>query len=187
MRLQRHVFDLPLLETVATNCFACVSAALQFGRRLGRTLSVEGLGRREQHRAGRVDYSVGATAVLAALGAGNVLITSDNKVLLSVEGGKAIDPTTGETVVAPADAQALTLNNRLRSALQSALVSAELFSPQRAVRLAAAQRLQKEADPARAPLLERALEKEQDLDIKSALSIALASASIKRRQQKCAF
>ena len=121
----------------------------------------------------------GAAAVLAALGAGNVLITSDNKVLLSVEGGKAIDPTTGETVVAPADAQALTLNNRLRSALQSALVSAELFSPQRAVRLAAAQRLQKEADPARAPLLERALEKEQDPDIKSALNIALASASIK--------
>jgi urea transport system permease protein len=98
---------------------------------------------------------------------------------LVVEAGKALDPTTGATVVAPADAQAFTLNNRLRSALQAALASAELFSPQRTVRLAAAQRLQKEVDPARVPLLERALEKEQDPDIKSALNIALASASIK--------
>jgi urea transport system permease protein len=47
------------------------------------------------------------------------------------------------------------------------------------VRLAAAQRLQKEADPLRAPLLERALEKEQDVTVKSALNIALASGSIK--------
>jgi urea transport system permease protein len=123
--------------------------------------------------------SPGAAAVLAALGAGNVLITSDQKVLLVIGAGKALDPTTGETVVAPADAQQFTLNNRLRSALQAALASAELFSPQRTVRLAAAQRLQKEADPARAPLLERALEVEQDPVIKSALNVALASGSIK--------
>ena len=121
----------------------------------------------------------GAAAVLAALGAGNVLITSDDQVLLSVAGGKALDPTTGETVVAPAGAQALTLNNRLRSALQAALASSELFSTQPNIRMAAAQRLQKEADASRAPVLERALEKEQDPDIKTALNIALASAAIK--------
>ncbi|MDO9025233.1 urea ABC transporter permease subunit UrtB [Zwartia sp.] len=121
----------------------------------------------------------GAAAVLAALGDGNVLITSDGKVLLARGDQQVFDPTTGITQARPADAQPLTLNNRLRRALQSALASSELFSPQISIRLAAAQRLQKEADPTRTPLIERALSAERDPNIRRALEVALASAAIK--------
>lgn len=121
----------------------------------------------------------GAAAVLAALGDGNVLITSDGKVLLARGDQQVFDPTTGITQARPGDVQPLTLNNRLRRALQSALASSELFSPQTSTRLAAAQRLQKEADPTRAPLIERALSAERDPNIRRALEVALASAAIK--------
>lgn len=121
----------------------------------------------------------GAAAVLAALGDGNVLITSDGTVLLARDREQALNPATGEIIASPRDAQALTLNNRLRRALQSALASSELFSPQPNIRLAAAQRLQKEADPARASVIERALSLEKDPAIKRALEVALASAALK--------
>ena len=121
----------------------------------------------------------GAAAVLAALGDGNVLITSDGTVLLARNREQALNPATGEIIAPPSDAQPLTLNNRLRRALQSALASSELFSPHPNIRLAAAQRLQKEADPSRASVIERALNLEKDPAIKRALEVALASAALK--------
>ena len=121
----------------------------------------------------------GAAAVLAALGDGNVLITSDGTVLLARNREQALNPATGEIIAPPSDAQPLTLNNRLRRALQSALASSELFSPQPNIRLAAAQRLQKEADPSRASVIERALNLEKEPAIKRALEVALASAALK--------
>ena len=121
----------------------------------------------------------GAAAVLAALGDGNVLITSDGTVLLPRGRAQAFNPATGETIVLPNDAQSLALNNRLRRALQSALASSELFSSLPNVRLAAAQRIQKEADATRVPVIERALSLEKDQTIRRALEIALASAAIK--------
>jgi urea transport system permease protein len=121
----------------------------------------------------------GAVAILEALGNGNVLITSEGKVLILQSSDKALDPTTGESIAIPKGAEPLTLNNRLRRALQTAQASAELFAPNTAVRLAAAKRLQKEADPARATFISQALEKEQNLEIKQALQIAMASADLK--------
>lgn len=121
----------------------------------------------------------GAAAVLAALGDGNVLITSDGTVLLARNREQALNPSTGAIVAPPSDAQSLTLNNRLRRALQSALASSELFSSQPNVRLAAAQRLQKEADPSRASVIERALTLEKDPAIRRALEVAIASAALK--------
>ena len=58
----------------------------------------------------------GAAAVLAALGDGNVLITSDGAVLLSRGREQAFNPVTGETVSVSSGMQSLTLNNRLRRA-----------------------------------------------------------------------
>lgn len=121
----------------------------------------------------------GAAEVLAALGDGNVLITSNATVLLARTREQALDPVTGQIVSIPGDAQSLTLNNRLRRALQSALASSELFSSQPGVRLAAAQRLQKEADPARVPIIARALSAEKDPSIRRALEVAMASAALK--------
>lgn len=121
----------------------------------------------------------GAAEVLAALGDGSVLITSDGTVLLARNREQALNPVTGVIVSPPSDAQSLTLNNRLRRALLSALASSELFSLQPNVRLAAAQRLQKEADPSRAAVIERALSLEKDPGIRRALEVALASAALK--------
>ena len=121
----------------------------------------------------------GAAEVLAALGDGSVLITSDGTVLLARNREQALNPVTGVLVPPPSDAQSLTLNNRLRRALQSALASSELFSPQPNVRLVAAQRLQKESDPSRAAVIERALTLEKDPGIRRALEVALASAALK--------
>jgi urea transport system permease protein len=121
----------------------------------------------------------GAAEVLAALGDGSVLITSDGTVLLARNREQALNPVTGVIVAPPGDAQSLTLNNRLRRALLSALASSELFSPQPNVRLAAAQRLQKEADPSRTAVIERALALEKDPGIRRALEVALASAALK--------
>ncbi len=125
-----------------------------------------------------------AAKVLAALGDGNVLIASDGTVLLAVGNNQVLNPSTGATSAAPPDAQAFTLNNRLRRALQSAQASSELFSADRNIRLTAAARLQKEADASRAPMIERALESEKDPQVKQALDTALASATIKSDDPK---
>ena len=126
----------------------------------------------------------GAAKVLAALANGSVLIASDGTVLLSVGNNQALNPSTGETSATPSGAQVFTLNNRLRRALQSAQISSELFSSNRSVRLAAAARLQKEADTSRAPMIERALQTEKDPQVKQALDTALASATIKSDDPK---
>lgn len=126
----------------------------------------------------------GAAKLLAALANGSVLIASDGSVLLSVGNNQVLNPSTGETSATPSGAQAFTLNNRLRRALQSAQISSELFSSNRSVRLAAAARLQKEADASRAPMIERALQTEKDPQVKQALDIALASAAIKSDDPK---
>lgn len=125
-----------------------------------------------------------AAKVLAALGDGSVLIASDGTVLLAVGNNQVLNPSTGETSATPSGAQAFTLNNRLRRALQSAQASSELFSTDRNIRLTAAARLQKEADASRAPMIERALESEKDPQVKQALDTALASAAIKSADPK---
>jgi len=121
----------------------------------------------------------GAAAILEALGNDNVLITSDGSVLVVESAGKAYDPTTGNSIAVPSGAEPITINNRLRRALQAAQASAELYSPSPVVRLAAVKRLQKEGDASRAPIISKALEKEQDAEIKQALTIALAASTIK--------
>ena len=69
----------------------------------------------------------GAAAILEALGNDKVLVTSDGTILISQDGGKAYDPTTGNSVDTPAGADTITINNRLRRALQAAKASAELY------------------------------------------------------------
>ena len=125
-----------------------------------------------------------AAKVLAALGDGSALISSDGTVLLGVGNNQVLNPITGETSATPSGAQAFTLNNRLRRALQSAQASSELFSTDRTIRLAAASRLQKEADASRASMIERAIESEKDPQVKQALDTALASAAIKSDDPK---
>jgi len=69
----------------------------------------------------------------------------------------------------------LRLNNRLRGLVDTALASHQLLSNDVKVRLAAAQQLQKSAQPNQLALLDHQVAGEQDDDVKAALSLALAN------------
>ena len=67
------------------------------------------------------------------------------------------------------------LNNRLRGLIETALASHQLLAADPALRLTAAQQLQKSARPAQLSFLEQQLVSETDSDVQSALSLALAN------------
>ncbi|RZI41292.1 urea ABC transporter permease subunit UrtB [Herbaspirillum sp. HC18] len=100
---------------------------------------------------------------------GNVFIVGDNK---------AFDPATGQTVPLPDGIDGITVNNRLRGALEGALSGFKLLSENRQERLAAALDMQRNADPGQLPLVNKALEKETDPEIKSILNLAAATANL---------
>ncbi|HVL76350.1 MAG TPA: urea ABC transporter permease subunit UrtB, partial [Noviherbaspirillum sp.] len=118
-----------------------------------------------------------AYRVLSALRNYGLYATGDGSVLV-VDGSSAWNPATGETGPVPADADSITVNNRLRNVLQGALSGFRLFSPDRNVRLAAAQEMQRNADAGQLPLIEQALEKETDARIRDVLEQAAAMARL---------
>ena len=71
------------------------------------------------------------------------------------------------------------VNNRLRGAVNDALAALRLLSPERATRFAAAKELAAGADPSMLPLVNKALEKEADPDIKPLLELVAAGAQLK--------
>ncbi|MCH8618677.1 urea ABC transporter permease subunit UrtB [Undibacterium sp. TS12] len=78
----------------------------------------------------------------------------------------------------PEDAEPITINNRLRAAIDSALSGLKLFSVDRATRLTAAIALEKEATPEQLPLFNKAYLKENDSEIKSRLQMLIATANL---------
>lgn len=114
-----------------------------------------------------------APAVLEAMREGRLYSAPDGHVYILTRDGKALDPAAGLAAVLPADASRLTINNRLRRALDGALAMSGLQSDDPAVRLAAAQRMQQGGAENRAAI-EAALAKEEGGDIRDALHIALA-------------
>jgi urea transport system permease protein len=93
-----------------------------------------------------------------------------------VRDDKAADPVTGAEAKLPADAEDVVNNNRMRGELDSALAALKLFSKDAKVRAAAAAEMQKEADEAKLPLIEKAYAAEQDPGIKSQLGLVRAAA-----------
>jgi urea transport system permease protein len=99
------------------------------------------------------------------------------------------DALTGEAVNAPADKlESIVVNNRIRGALDSAIAALKLIAPQREERLAAAKAVATEAGEEMLPLIERALAKETDAEVKALLvqasaAIALKSPDTARRRQ----
>jgi len=71
------------------------------------------------------------------------------------------------------------VNNRLRGAVAAALAALRLLAPERALRLAAAKELAAGADASMLPLVKKALEKEQDADIRPLLELVAASMEMK--------
>ncbi|WP_116522890.1 urea ABC transporter permease subunit UrtB [Achromobacter insuavis] len=121
----------------------------------------------------------GAAAVLQALGNDQLYALPDGRVLIGDGKGQATDPATGAALPMPAEASGIGINNRLRRAIEAALAGSRLFSDNPQERLAAARRLQQTGDPARLPLLEKALAAEKDAAVRAALEIAQANLELK--------
>lgn len=77
--------------------------------------------------------------------------------------------------IAENDTRKLRLNNRLRGLIDNALASHQLLSDNSATRLAAAQQLQKSAQPAQMAFLDRRFAAEPDAAVHAALGLALAN------------
>ena len=141
-----------------------------------------------------------AAKVLQALQDDALYAAPDGKVYI-VDGEQAYDPSTSQNVPLPDGIDGVMVNNRLRAAVAGALSGLQLLAPQRTVRLAAAQALQKAIDPAQIPLIRTALAQESDADIKQLLQVLIASANLHApdaatrkasragsgRQQRCAL
>ena len=119
-----------------------------------------------------------AFALLNALNDEKLYVTTEGRVLV-VEDDKATDPLTGEKLDLPEGAESVTINNRLRRELESALAGLRLFSDDPKVRLKAAQEVQQNAGAAQLPLLEQALAKETDARIRDVLDMAVATINLK--------
>src|SRR4051812_13802017 len=103
-----------------------------------------------------------AFRVLSALKNDTLYATPDGKVFV-IKDNKAFDPATGNTGPAPDGADGISVNNRLRGAVEGALSGFKLLSEDRNQRLAAALEMQKSADSTQLPLIVKALEKETDV------------------------
>ncbi len=95
-----------------------------------------------------------------------------------IDGSDAFNPATDKTGPAPDDAEGITVNNRLRGAVEGALSGLQLFAQDRNARLAATNDLLKTADPAQIPLINKALEKESDPAIRELLQQVVATANL---------
>jgi len=118
-----------------------------------------------------------ATRLLTALKNDALYATPDGRLYI-VTDDKAYDPATGATGPLPEGLDGLMVNNRLRGAVDDALSALKLFSPDRALRLAAATELQKSVTLAQAPLIEKALASENDAEIRPMLQLVGATANL---------
>ncbi len=100
--------------------------------------------------------------------------------LVIIDGDKAKDALSGASVDAPADQrEAITVNNRIRAALDGAIASLKLVSPDRAERVAAARAVAGDPSDEMLPLIKTALSKETDDEVKRWLNQARALVEIK--------
>lgn len=117
-----------------------------------------------------------AERVLGAMADGQLYLAADKALI--IDGDRAQDAATGKAVKLPADAEAVTVNNRIRGELAGALAALKLLDTDPEVRLASARTLQNAISPDMAPLLAKALAQEIDARIKPLLASAHAQANL---------
>src|SRR3990167_3778937 len=110
--------------------------------------------------------------LLEALQQGRVAADSTKTAFIEV--GGVYQPAEGEAVPTEAPRK-LRLNNRLRGLISTAVASHQLLAEDPALRLAAAQQLQKSAKPAQLQLLNAQVASETDDAVRDALTLALAN------------
>ena len=118
-----------------------------------------------------------AVKLLHALKDDALFALPDGRILI-VDGDQAFDPVTGQSGPLPDGADGITVNNRLRAAVEGALSGLRLFSPEPELRMAAALDLQKTIDPAQVPLIQKAFDKETDAAIKAILQLLISTANL---------
>ena len=119
-----------------------------------------------------------AEVILRALQDGQLLYSAQTKaVYIKSSSGKLLDAASGQPISgdAPADADNVRINNRLRGAIEAALGGLTLLASDASVRLDAAQAVFKSRQVSVLPTIETALAKEQDTRIKRALTEARAA------------
>lgn len=115
-----------------------------------------------------------AAALLRALADGELQVAGKRVIL--VKGTDAADAITGEKIYpAPAEREDITVNNRLRRELGTALAALKLVSADNKVRLAAAKELSGGAEEAMLPLVKKAVARETDPAIKPLLEMIAAT------------
>jgi urea transport system permease protein len=119
-----------------------------------------------------------AEAILRALQDGQLLYSAQAKaVYVKSPSGQLLDAASGQPISgeAPADADNVRINNRLRGAIEAALGGLTLLAGDPSVRFDAAQAVFKSRQANALPTIETALAKEQDPRVKRALSEARAA------------
>jgi urea transport system permease protein len=105
---------------------------------------------------------------LQALLDGEARVTEDSAFIL--KDGKAVNLATGSVAPLPPNAQEVINNNRMRNEIEAALSGLQLFSADSRIRLSAAKSLEVKADQDKLPLVQKALAKESDAQIRLVLA-----------------
>ena len=117
-----------------------------------------------------------ALAAIEALQAGQLFFEPASKRIFIRQGVNTIDAATGAAASVPAaDLKPVRINNRLRRAIEAAIGTLTLISPDPRLRLSAAQSVVKSRDVNALPALDTAIAKESDQRIKRVLTQARAA------------
>jgi urea transport system permease protein len=121
---------------------------------------------------------------LQALRDGKLYVTADGRALIDAN-GSVVDAATGQAVQQSLEGlEAVGINNRVRGALDSALSAFALFSPDRNVRMNAAKGMESSTSDSLLTMLNKALEKETDAQIRASLEQTRAGMQIKSPDPK---
>ena len=121
---------------------------------------------------------------LQALRDGKLYITADGRALIDAD-GSVIDAATGQPVQQSLDGlEPVGINNRIRGALDSALSAFALFSPDRNTRFNAARGMESSTSESLLTMLNKALEKETDPQIRASLEQTRAGMQIRSADPK---
>ncbi|WP_114942855.1 urea ABC transporter permease subunit UrtB [Microvirga calopogonii] len=115
-----------------------------------------------------------AMNVVEALRDGRLMIAA-GQVYIRDAAGQFADAATGRAVEPPAGAKPVRVNNRVRRAVEAALGSMTLLSPDAGIRLDAARAVFRSRDATALPTIERAIAQESDRNVREALESARAS------------
>ncbi|MDT7953220.1 MAG: urea ABC transporter permease subunit UrtB [Acetobacteraceae bacterium] len=117
-----------------------------------------------------------AAVVLEALQAGRLVVGPDKAFYIKDPSGTLVAAGTGEPATAAGPTRPVRLNNSVRRSIDSALGSLRLFARDPNDRATAAEAVFKARDAAALPVLDRALAKETDPDVRRTLQQARAAA-----------